>query len=169
MSSGQLKIDLSGLEAGTTTQQGELDVVVLDAAGEDEPHHVRVACELDVQGRRIHLRAQVRGRARSHCHRCLNEFGRPVETGFDLVLQRGGESPGEDVVVLADTALEYDLTQHVREAVILEEPIQLVCRADCKGLCSQCGQDRNVASCSCAPPADARWEALKKLSDELER
>jgi uncharacterized protein len=114
------------------------------------------------------VRAHVRGEARSHCHRCLNEFARPVETRFDLILQRGGESPSDDVVELRESALQYDLTPNVREAVILEEPIQLLCQTDCKGLCSKCGQDLNVEPCSCAPPEDARWEGLKKLSERLE-
>lgn len=169
MASGQLIVDLTGLEAGLSKQAGGLDLVVRDASGAQEPHELRVTCELDVQGRRIHVRARVQGEARSHCHRCLTEFARPVETRFDLILQRGGESPSEDVVALQQSALQYDLTPNVREAVILEEPIQLLCQPGCKGLCSQCGQDLNERPCSCAPPEDGRWEALKKLSDRLER
>jgi len=168
MSSAQFSLDLRGLEAGRSSQTGDLDVVVPDAAGHDESHRLHLVCHLDVQGRRIHTNVLVGGEARSLCHRCLTEFARPFETRFDLILQRGGELAGEDVVVLAETALELDLTAYVREAVILEEPIRLLCRPECKGLCSQCGQDRNLASCSCAPPADVRWEALKKLSDPRE-
>ncbi len=164
----QILVDLNRLEPGRSSQSGDLDLVVRDAAGRDEPHHLQVRCALDVQGRRVHVDGHVGGEARSQCHRCLTEFARAIDTRFELILQRGGESPGDDVVALPESVLEFDLTPHVREAVILEEPIRLLCRPDCKGLCSQCGQDRNVASCSCAPPADTRWEALKKLSDQLE-
>ena len=168
MSSGPLTLHLNGLEAGFARLEGNLELVVPDASGADEPHRLQVACKLDVQARRIHVGGEVRGEATSHCHRCLNTFSRQVETRFDLIVQRGGDSPGDEVVLLPETALEYDLVPHVREAIILDEPIQLVCRPDCRGLCSWCGQDRNVDECSCAPSRDGRWEALKKLSNPLE-
>ena len=168
MSSGELKLNLNGLEAGFARLDGVLEIVVLDAAGVEERHRLQVACEIDVQGRRIHIGAEVRGQAESQCHRCLATFPRQLETRFDLILQRGGESPGDEIVLIPESQFEYDLAPHVREAVILEEPIRLICRPDCKGLCAQCGQDRNLEACSCVVPLDSRWEALKKLSKPLE-
>src|SRR3989454_3951410 len=41
---------------------------------------------------------------------------------------------------------------------ILAVPFSPQCRADCRGLCPQCGQDLNVGACACAPPPDPRSE-----------
>lgn len=57
-----------------------------------------------------------------------------------------------------------DLAPMVREAVLLDAPVNPLCRADCAGLCPTCGADRNVESCLCEPPpADDRWHALEGL------
>jgi uncharacterized protein len=42
--------------------------------------------------------------------------------------------------------------------------MQRICRADCRGICPLCGQNRNLVICGCeARPQDDRWAALKKL------
>ena len=167
MPTGHLMLAL--VASGPSHQEGEAEVMVLDAAGEEDAHAVRVACEVEPFGARLRLRARVTARARSRCHRCLGEFERSVDTGFQVVLQRGGASTDDDVVVIAETALEYNLMPQVREALILEEPIRLLCRPDCRGLCPQCGQDRNRGDCGCVPAPDPRWEALQRLRDRLGR
>ena len=57
-----------------------------------------------------------------------------------------------------------DLTDDIREELLLELPGYPLCRPDCKGLCPQCGRDLNEGDCGCAPPeesADAGpWAAL---------
>ncbi len=57
-----------------------------------------------------------------------------------------------------------DLTEDIREAIILAFPGYPVCRPDCKGLCSRCGKNLNRGACGCAPPEDNRWVALENLS-----
>jgi uncharacterized protein len=63
--------------------------------------------------------------------------------------------PGETVV---------DITDDVRQTVLLGIPQKLVCREDCLGLCPSCGANRNTAPCTCADAAvDPRWERLKGM------
>ncbi len=56
-----------------------------------------------------------------------------------------------------------DLTEDIREAIILTFPSYPVCRTECKGLCPQCGANKNEGECQCKPPADDRWAALDGL------
>ncbi len=58
-----------------------------------------------------------------------------------------------------DTELEYsvgadwlDLEPIVHDACILELPLAPLCADDCKGLCPECGVNRNHESCSCEAP-----------------
>jgi uncharacterized protein len=40
----------------------------------------------------------------------------------------------------------------------------MLCREDCKGICPECGIDRNTGECSCvADDIDPRWAALKNF------
>lgn len=58
---------------------------------------------------------------------------------------------------------QVDLTEDMREAIILRFPSYPVCRDDCQGLCPQCGINRNEAACQCSAPEDPRWGALGSL------
>lgn len=117
------------------------------------------------------IEARVKGNFRAECHRCLAFFELPVDTTFTFVLNRGGESPPPDgleeddivsIPVVGETT--YDLYPRVREAVILEIPIKLLCREDCGGVCRKCGANLNEGECGCDPGiGDPRWGALKKF------
>ena len=57
-----------------------------------------------------------------------------------------------------------NLTDDIREEVLLHLPHYPVCRPDCKGLCPQCGHNLNDGSCGCAvSQSDARWSGLDSL------
>ena len=120
---------------------------------------------------RYTIETRVKGEIRADCHRCLAHFAMPVEVTFDLVLNRGeGVPPPEGieeddfVAIPALREARYDILPRVREALILEIPIKLLCREDCKGVCPKCGGDLNEGDCGCGPvPGDPRWGALKKF------
>jgi len=69
------------------------------------------------------------------CARCLEEFPwtARVETLFSYHVQP------TDVV---------DIAEDVRQEIILAYPTIPICRPNCKGLCSTCGQDLNLAMCA---------------------
>ena len=68
--------------------------------------------------------------------------------------------------------LEVDLTDDVREELLLAVPSCFYCSPDCKGICPMCGTNLNHASCSCdkqqAEPepdnaAPSPWDQLDAL------
>jgi len=56
-----------------------------------------------------------------------------------------------------------DLTEDLREAILLAFPSYPICRETCRGLCAQCGVNLNEETCDCKPPPDVRWGALDRL------
>ena len=58
-----------------------------------------------------------------------------------------------------------DLDPVVREQVLLALPVSVVCRDDCKGLCSTCGQDLNEKDCGHGKvkEVDVRLAKLKDI------
>jgi uncharacterized protein len=52
----------------------------------------------------------------------------------------------------------------MREYVLLALPMQQVCDEACKGICPQCGLNRNTGHCQCKTKlVDERWTALRNL------
>jgi uncharacterized protein len=120
---------------------------------------------------RCTIETRVKAQVRADCHRCLAPFAMPVEVNFDIVLGREkGVAPTEGVeeddfvAIPALGEARYDIVPRVREALILEIPIKLLCREDCKGACAKCGANLNEGDCGCGPvPGDPRWGALKNF------
>lgn len=71
------------------------------------------------------------------------------------------EAKDLDIVYYDDFTVPFDPL--IEEQLQLEIPMRVLCREECRGLCPMCGTDRNLAPCTCAPPIDDRWTALKAL------
>ena len=77
---------------------------------------------------------EIRCPLRLSCARCLEEFESVVNTKALL----NYKVQPMDVV---------DMTDDIRQEVILAYPMVPVCQPDCRGLCHFCGQNLNTGSC----------------------
>jgi len=168
MTSGTFVLRFASLPMGHSAHQGRLEFEVLDAAEEPESIVLDARAEVDRAAARVYVRGRAEGHAESTCHRCLRRFQRAVGAAFDLTLVWGGTvESDENFVSIPENDVEYDLAPHVREAVLLEEPIALLCDPECRGLCSRCGADLNSGPCGCKPDGDPRWAPLEDLRRRL--
>jgi len=81
----------------------------------------------------------------------------------DAEADEGPEVAGEDLDLFPFDGETIDLEPLFREQFVLAIPYAPLCSETCKGLCQQCGIDRNTATCSCEPPIDPRLAGLKGL------
>lgn len=117
---------------------------------------------------RISVRAVAKADVRAHCSRCLEEVLTPVEAEIDAVYSRVPDPEDPDLYGFEGYAL--DLTDAVKDALVLELPMRFICRPDCKGLCPVCGANRNKVACTCQEGGNTTnpFSALKNivLNDE---
>jgi len=92
----------------------------------------------------------------SKCSRCLDEFTYPVQAEIDVELARKAPIEGTEIELTGDEMDVYyfegdeiDLDPLLYEEVLLNIPIQPLCKEDCRGLCDVCGINRNVEECHC--------------------
>jgi uncharacterized protein len=58
-----------------------------------------------------------------------------------------------------------DLTEAIRQYVLLATPMKPLCSAECAGLCPTCGHNLNQGPCNCPPQEiDPRWAKLYRLA-----
>ncbi len=102
-------------------------------------------------GRSIVARAHLTTAIDGYCSRCLMAVVAPIDVDIEEVaipsvdIDTGlpvAEAEEPDALRLDDHH-ELDLGEPVREAISLAEPISLLCRSDCRGLCLVCGIDLN--------------------------
>jgi len=119
------------------------------------------------------VRGSLRATAVANCARCLTPTRRTWEVDV-LELHRASATDDDELLDEADEDLDYvlvdgdtnlDLDQMVRDALVVGQPVRVLCRPDCAGLCPTCGADRNTEPCDHGVDrvADPRWEALRGL------
>lgn len=80
------------------------------------------------------------------CVRCLAEFDQPLHTEFSELYAFSTRTVSESGLILPEDA-NIDLEPVVREYFLVEIPISPLCREDCKGLCTVCGENLNDGAC----------------------
>lgn len=102
------------------------------------------------------------------CDRCASPFDREVSFPLDgvvLVTEMANEE-NEDEWVFPLEGDSADLEDIVRTVFVLNLSSKLLCREDCKGLCSRCGKNLNEGPCNCQKEIDPRLAALKQLLEK---
>jgi uncharacterized protein len=124
------------------------------------------------QGGEVELRGELRATIEVPCARCLKSLRLPVSAEFverfvPSVSWRGEEEHElheEDLNLSVFDGEAIDLDDLVREEILLAIPDHVLCSEECKGLCPDCGADRNITACGCEnKQVDSRWEKLKDL------
>lgn len=115
------------------------------------------------------VRGGIEGTLAQECRRCLE----PVQTEFadevTMVFVSAGTEGAEDDdgVHVYDSGDVLDMSDAVREEVILAVDPYVVCDPECRGLCPHCGVNLNTDSCDCGTvEADPRWDALRALKEK---
>ncbi len=91
--------------------------------------------------RKLILKGDVRLRVLIPCARCLESVASELSVQFDM------ETDMDDKDYIDGYNLDVD--QLVHDEALLVWPERVLCRPDCKGLCSTCGQNLNDGSCDC--------------------
>ena len=94
------------------------------------------------------------------CDRCLEVFEQSYTLNPEHTVVR--ELHGEDT---PDAVV--DLDELVLTDVVLDLPMVMLCKKDCKGLCGRCGANLNHGACSCKQETgDPRLAVLKQLLEQ---
>jgi DUF177 domain-containing protein len=117
------------------------------------PIHGRLRVERS--GERVTLQGTVSATARLECVRCAEPFEVTIDAPLDVFADRSGtgrhpedeEHLERDHYMTFHDGRQLDLSEHAREALLLEIPITPRCREDCRGLCPRCGANLNEGPC----------------------
>jgi len=168
------KLDISTPELQLSEQSDEPDGRVISA------HDVRGNAKITRLSKDLLVQGTVTADVGLECSRCLEEFSLPVEGTLEEKYQPSidvetGRPVRREAFEEDDTAFgvslnhEMDLTEPVRQALLVALPLKPLCKDDCAGLCPQCGANLNEGPCDCEPDtSDDRWAALRELElDDL--
>lgn len=121
-------------------------------------------------GQELFFYGRVFSEAIGHCARCLEKYSFDVTPDFSFVLVPKSPMPSEVELNEEDLDLsfyegeEVDVSPLVLEQIVLALPTRPVCTDTCRGLCPQCGINRNADTCGCViDQGDPRLAVLRNL------
>ena len=152
-------------------QDGEADYRV------DAPLHVVLTHMRS--GDDLLLNGAICGDVIGQCGRCLEEYSSSLNREFAVVLTpqlplgREMELRYDELSASFYSGEFIDLSTLVQEQMLLALPSAPLCQEACKGLCPQCGVNRNLEACSCQPawrdPRLASLSTLRVSSSSVEK
>ena len=106
------------------------------------------------------------------CDRCLEQVAVKIPYEIEQKLDMK-KSDTERVQDLDEndylTGMDLDVDRLVYLEVLMSWPLKVLCREDCKGICSRCGKNLNKGSCGCAEePKDPRMAAISDIFSKFE-
>lgn len=165
-----MKIKISNLSEGTHHSRFSESV---NSIGLESPFegNVEVEVELKKTHNQIILDSTVFGNAVFECDRCTASFKKLLRADYRFVYLQGIEpvdSKSDNLAYLAPETDVINISNDVRDFLILAVPMKKLCSEDCKGLCYKCGKNLNEGDCACDKNVpDARWLPLMDLKNKL--
>ncbi|MBQ3855693.1 MAG: DUF177 domain-containing protein [Ruminococcus sp.] len=79
------------------------------------------------------------------CDRCLKDFQREYQFSFDHIVVPSLSGDNDDYIVADGECIE--MNDIAVTDILLQLPVKILCKEDCKGLCMVCGCDLNQCTC----------------------
>jgi uncharacterized metal-binding protein YceD (DUF177 family) len=145
-----IKINIASLKEGN--QQLEL-VSGAKEIGLDEDlikENLMINLELYKLVHQLDISAKISGVMKMKCDRCLEDFEKPFDAGFELVYVQKSpreEAIDDDYMRTYNPAMKtVDITNDIKEIVMLSVPMKKLPRENQDGSCSWCGKSKDYWS-----------------------
>lgn len=163
------KIPDEGIEIHSVETAKSLGVSPPDLMLDDD---VLIDAIVTRQGRVFFVDGTLSASLQLVCSRCAGEFSYPVNTGFYCQEQplSNSDTDMETALLKGDMDIDHyagdevELNNIFREQIMLAMPMHPLCRIDCRGLCTKCGQNMNIKECGCKEEeVQSPFSVIKKL------
>jgi len=162
-----MKIQVAGLSQGVHRFSFRIPAARL-ALGEEFSQEVDIDAVLDRTATEISLEAEVRTGGQFVCDRCVAAFNLALTPSYRMLYVWDGADASHldpsEVQVVSPSMAVIDLSEDVRQTILLAVPFKLLCSEDCRGLCPGCGADLNREACRCMEvPGESPLESLREV------
>lgn len=108
------------------------------------------------------------------CDRCLEPFDMDLQGTSNIFLSKkklnGGELHEDDLIAkYLEDEENFDVSELLREEILIQTPMKALCDENCKGICPVCGSNRNENPCDCQQKQKRADSPFAKLQVLLEK
>ncbi len=104
------------------------------------------------------------------CDRCLKEVPVRIHLIFDKKFPLKETEETKEEVQEADymKGFHLDVDRLVYDEILVNWPMKVLCKDDCKGICRKCGADLNLQDCNCGEDElDPRMAAIQDIFNKF--
>lgn len=113
----------------------------------------------------ILIEASVKTKLNLNCSRCLDTFIYPIDIDIEERFTNNPDFEDEGIMFVDGDTI--NIAEVIENCIISTLPIKRLCKKDCKGLCPECGINKNIESCNCVDyDVDIRLAKLRELFGE---
>ena len=102
-----------------------------------------------------------------NCDRCLKPVEQPLTLRFDrevfapdMMESIPDETDDQDIM----DGCQLNVEDLLNSEIVMNWPMKVLCKPDCKGICRQCGRDLNTGTCDCDTfVPDPRMAVIKDI------
>ena len=149
-----MEILISRLKYGINRWQEHVNPADLELNPENFKNKVYVDITADKHTRKVLVQLTAQTEGINRCDRCGADFQNAIEGGCVVRFMQSesafpGETSEDDLRTFHLGQDELDITQEVRDALLLALPLKRLCAEDCKGICTKCFANLNTETCTC--------------------
>ncbi len=163
-----VKLNISSYSEGLSTEKRIIQSSDVDLNDQEFYHPINLLFNIHKIGSEVFLTAQINTLVALVCDRCLADYNYQLIETVNIICTTDSNlitDNEDDIYFISEATYEINITDSIRDALILNIPLKKLCIEKCKGLCAQCGVNLNEETCNCkSEKIDPRWEALKKIT-----
>ncbi|MCI5872810.1 MAG: DUF177 domain-containing protein [Clostridiales bacterium] len=104
------------------------------------------------------------------CSRCLEDVPTDIHFSVDKELELNGSEVNDEEMEVTDylIGLNLDIDKLIYGEILVNWPMKVLCKEDCKGICKVCGMNLNKGNCDCQrTELDPRMAAIQDVFNKF--
>lgn len=104
------------------------------------------------------------------CSRCLEDVPTDIHFSIDKELELNGSEVNDEEMEDTDylIGLNLDIDKLIYGEILVNWPMKVLCKDDCKGICKVCGMNLNKGNCDCQrTELDPRMAAIQDVFNKF--
>lgn len=131
------------------------------------PIDIRIA---NRENKRLLIQGEVDLTVLIPCSRCLEEVPTDIHFSIDKELVLNGSEVKDEEMEDTDylIGLNLDIDRLIYGEILVNWPMKVLCKEDCKGICKVCGMNLNKGNCDCQrTELDPRMAAIQDVFNKF--
>ena len=171
-----MKIDISTIVRSTNKemiQEAEITLTSFSSRLGEFPIQEKSPVELHItnhEDKEILIQGTVDVTVLIPCGRCLEEIPTTIHFDIDKSLTIAEGELVDEEMEETDYLIgfEMDVDKLVYAEILVNWPMKVLCKDDCKGICKVCGKNLNKGACSCQKTElDPRMAAIQDIFNKF--